>query len=414
MKSRFSLLFFFIYYSSILYGQSPMTILLENELTHLMDPPAKFIIFTFKYRSDTVYYNEQSYLIKPPKESNLSNSAFGFLQFAEHGWNNIPSQTIFYIDNYDSETPKFYIDENFDLDFNNEKVYDFPENSNIILELKHNHFTDTKVKVGLDHILFKDEEHKARTQSYANHKIPFAINNEFLSARFWLTETRYNYKLSVDSNYIGLKDFNNNGRFNDIDDQILIADSVGGKINDRNQVYRYNIGKDSVITFHGQDMGLVDIDSLGNFIILELLNEHSFTSKQILLKKGMSMPDFEFTLFNNEKTTWEKTGALNKFVLIDFWGTWCKPCLTQSQDLKKIKDKYSNKLEILGLAYQDNRDRAISYVNKNKLDWIHGFANKSLISQFQILNFPYYILVNPNGEIVSVNSYLTEIEQLIK
>ena len=414
MEKRLILLVLLLGWVTQIFGQSPLTILFEEELTHLMSPPARFINFTFKYNNDTIYYSGQPYHINPPEGFDPLNSAFGFIQFTDNGWNAIPSQTIFFIDNYDSETPELYVDQNFDLDFNNEKAYDFSDSSNVIVELMHKHSNSTKVKVGLNHIVFKDKAQESQTESYASHEIPVAVNNEFLPALFWITETRYNYKLSVGSGFIGLKDFNNNGKFNDIDDQILIADSVGRKINDRNQIYRYDIGKDSIIGFQGQDYLILIVDSLGNYLTLELAKGEKTLSGHTLLKKGVSLPNFEFTLFSNEKTSWESIKPHDKFILIDFWGTWCKPCLTQIPKLKTLKRKYQEKLEILSLAYQDNHEKAIEYVSKNDLDWVHGFANDTIIDRFQVSNFPYYILVDNNGVIQLVNTNLDEIEEIIR
>jgi thiol-disulfide isomerase/thioredoxin len=400
--------------SQVLSQEYLTTIYFHDSLINLREPPSSFVVFTYKYKSDTVYYSGLPYLIKPPSNYK-QNGAFGFIQFEEHGWKSIPSHTLFFIDNYSSESPSIYFDQNFNLDFSDDIQFRLTDIDGAEVELVNKDNKNIKVKTKLNKIVFKDKIQENRVESFANHDIPISINNELLPARYWITELRYNYKSAKGFEDLGLMDWNNNGRFNDYKyDKILVSDSIGKKVNDRNNVFRFDLGKDSVINFRGTKYSVIEIDSMGSYLTLKQTKNQSLKTGLIVLRNGITMPNFEYRSYDNQQLTWEKVRPKDKYILIDFWGTWCNPCLSQTSDLIKLKKEHIEKLEILGLAYQENKQKAIEYVKEKKLDWMQGFASESLVTQFQIVNFPYYVLMDSQGTILSVNENLKEIEKKIE
>ncbi|MEO7048607.1 MAG: TlpA disulfide reductase family protein [Ferruginibacter sp.] len=93
-----------------------------------------------------------------------------------------------------------------------------------------------------------------------------------------------------------------------------------------------------------------------------------------------------------------------KFKLIDFWGTWCIPCIRLIPSIRSIHAKYKN-LIIISIACEDKGPQVARLATKKyKMDWINLYepfkGNQLLIKDFQISNFPTTFLIDPTGKII--------------
>jgi len=96
-----------------------------------------------------------------------------------------------------------------------------------------------------------------------------------------------------------------------------------------------------------------------------------------------------------------------KYVLLDFWAGWCKPCLEKHPKLKEIYKMYHPKgLEIIGISADKNTHEWKKAIYRNNLnEWYQIFAgydkNQTTIYQdYNIQAIPSYILIDKNGEII--------------
>ncbi len=110
-----------------------------------------------------------------------------------------------------------------------------------------------------------------------------------------------------------------------------------------------------------------------------------------------------------------------KVVLIDFWATWCKPCIESMPELKKMYDKYHDKgLEIIGISMDDRgtESRVKQIVEKQGLTWPQRFTGKGMNDTFAKLYginaLPTVWLLDKDGKIVDQNAYGERLENLIK
>lgn len=95
----------------------------------------------------------------------------------------------------------------------------------------------------------------------------------------------------------------------------------------------------------------------------------------------------------------------DKYQLLDFWGTWCEPCLKLTPELKEISRDYRDKdFELVGVAFDESVDRVRSYIRKNDIQWTNTFdeINNSVIcKKFMIEDFPTFILIDKQGKILA-------------
>lgn len=98
-----------------------------------------------------------------------------------------------------------------------------------------------------------------------------------------------------------------------------------------------------------------------------------------------------------------------KFLLIDFWGTWCNPCKALTPDLVDLNKKFGDKISLLSIAFQNEIEPVIKYVSDNEMDWQHGMVKGNpksvnpkakIINDLRIESFPTFIILDKNLEIV--------------
>jgi len=101
-----------------------------------------------------------------------------------------------------------------------------------------------------------------------------------------------------------------------------------------------------------------------------------------------------------------------KYVLIDFWGTWCKPCISAIPDLVRISRRFKDKVQVVSVAYDnpENMNALKAMIQTSGMNWIHLFQEmsdldkKPIIDQYKIKAYPTQILIDPAGKILSRTS----------
>ncbi|QRQ63973.1 TlpA family protein disulfide reductase [Sphingobacterium multivorum] len=85
-----------------------------------------------------------------------------------------------------------------------------------------------------------------------------------------------------------------------------------------------------------------------------------------------------------------------KFILIDFWATWCGPCRKVIPELNEWHKKYGDKLVIIGLS--DEKAAVIKKAKEIKIDYFSAIDTKAkLKKQLEVQGIPHCILVDPEG-----------------
>lgn len=181
-----------------------------------------------------------------------------------------------------------------------------------------------------------------------------------------------------------------------------------------NENFSYTLG--DTISLVDSLFVLSKIDkNLSSILLKKIPRNNSFKS----YKTGNKLDNYllkdlngrDFNLFENDA----------KYTLIDFWGTWCKPCKEALPELKRIKERYVEHLNIVGIAYDKNIDEVKEYVKENDLTWKNSFFNREnkvgIIRDLNITKYPTFMLLDNNGQIIfkgSGSEVLKDIEKIMK
>ena len=86
------------------------------------------------------------------------------------------------------------------------------------------------------------------------------------------------------------------------------------------------------------------------------------------IKEGLPAPDFTLNDLNGQPLS--LSSLRGKYVVLDFWGSWCGWCIKGIPDMKKYYEKYKGKLEILGIDCRDTEEKWKAAVEKHELPWL--------------------------------------------
>lgn len=95
-----------------------------------------------------------------------------------------------------------------------------------------------------------------------------------------------------------------------------------------------------------------------------------------------------------------------KVVLIDFWATWCGPCVAEVPHLLKAYKKYhSEGLEVIGISLDKDKEKLLNFVRQNEIPWPQYFDgkgwNNEIAKKHDIHSIPSFWLINKKGQIIS-------------
>lgn len=97
-----------------------------------------------------------------------------------------------------------------------------------------------------------------------------------------------------------------------------------------------------------------------------------------------------------EKWLSDKPETEGKFVLIDFWATWCGPCRKAIPDLNTYQEEFKDKLIVIGIS--DETAGKVKRFKKPKIEYYNAIdTKKRLYNSLEVKGIPHCILIDPNG-----------------
>lgn len=153
-----------------------------------------------------------------------------------------------------------------------------------------------------------------------------------------------------------------------------------------------------------------------------LLYKNNFEELSVLLmiQPGKSAPDF--TLADTSGTDFSLSSLKGKVVLIDYWASWCIPCVASIPSMKEVYDKYKDKgFEILGVSNDSKIDAWKKCIQQNSIPWKNvvdrfplQYRPAEIATLYSIHYLPTTLLIDKEGIIIAKNLHEEELEVKIK
>ena len=118
---------------------------------------------------------------------------------------------------------------------------------------------------------------------------------------------------------------------------------------------------------------------------------------------GKPASDFHVTDLNGEALSLEQYRG--QVVLLDFWATWCPPCIAEIPNIKKTYEKYKDQeFQIIGISLDRSKEPLEAYIENEGLTWLHYWDNTGKVSNlYKVQAIPSTFLIDGEGVIRKTN-----------
>lgn len=124
------------------------------------------------------------------------------------------------------------------------------------------------------------------------------------------------------------------------------------------------------------------------------LSSISFAQKKQLWAKSFldkKAPELNLTQWVSEQPSTE-----GKFILIDFWGTWCGPCIKGIPDMNEYQNEFKDQLVVIGISMEPIEK--VKAFKKAKMEYASAIDTNGVLNKtYEIQGIPHVVLIDPNG-----------------
>ncbi len=115
---------------------------------------------------------------------------------------------------------------------------------------------------------------------------------------------------------------------------------------------------------------------------------------------GQLAPSFTLTALSGDDISVSKYKG--KYMLIDFWASWCGPCRKEIPNLKKIYEAFHSKgLEILSISTDTKESAWLKAVEQERMPWLQARDTKEVSKAYNVTAIPHILLISPEGKILA-------------
>jgi len=127
---------------------------------------------------------------------------------------------------------------------------------------------------------------------------------------------------------------------------------------------------------------------------------------------GKTVPEFELALLDGGSGKVSDQSLRGRYVLIDFWATWCVPCVAELPRIQQAWERWGGeRFQILSLSFDEKPEDVGPFrAERFPMPWLHAFVEKGqqsdLAKELEVFGIPCPVLVDPEGKIVAIQETL--------
>ncbi len=159
-------------------------------------------------------------------------------------------------------------------------------------------------------------------------------------------------------------------------------------------------------------------DKFGELFAKSSDREMQSYAKRILKKPGADTSELVGETLEIEGTSvdgfpFDWTAYRGKVVLVDFWATWCGPCIAEMPNVKKAYEKYHEKgFEVVGISLDRDVDALKTYLAENQIPWTNLYDDgHPMAKKYGVNAIPFPVLVDQEGKVITTQARGAVLEQ---
>ncbi len=145
-----------------------------------------------------------------------------------------------------------------------------------------------------------------------------------------------------------------------------------------------------------------------SFLFFSNLSYSDNNNQQLLIKDPKKVEIFSMKDINDSEK--KISSSENKILLLNFWATWCAPCIKEIPELIELKKKFKNNVEVYFLSVDSNVKKTVpKFLKKNKLESLIVFNDEKLevSGKFGVKVMPTTVIINKDfEEVAQVKGYV--------
>jgi len=360
-------------------------------------------------------------IISPSRDSlTYTNVPKDIEEYVVRSFNLQPEQNILILIGTKGDKRVIIIDSDNDKDFGNEKIleYDYPLSREKQKEVENSLPTISTKFEYIENGQISTKNIKIKPTPYAgSFSISFNTNNEVEKKYFLFASMPEHKRGKIKINGIEHNVFVSNGftRVGYLKESvsIFIAPKTDTLLSELEGNIPYKVG--DVFNVRGNDYLIDSISNWGDKLFIKYIGKNKRPEG---VSEGFYLPKFDAKYIDN--TVFDLKKYSGKYILFDFWGTWCVPCKKLIPELKKLNSEFSDKnLTLISVAYDENSEKVMDFVVKENMNWEHLFVSSnqndknSVINKLKVNKYPTTILISPDGKIIGRDLAIDNLRELL-
>jgi thiol-disulfide isomerase/thioredoxin len=349
--------------------------------------------------SDTVFnFQGIPYSIKISDSLKTKKLIWGSIYYT--GFSKKQNNLFFLVTDTVNNKLKILADKNGDLDFTNEEVETFESKNQFYVTVKNNEPQFEKFKVLIN--IFSAEKSKQIAGINNQFKVTPKHNSKMYRI---VQQIRWNYKKTVlsDSNVVYIQDYDCNGQFNNIKDKIYTYNPLIEKEVSLKQSSYYKKGY--LLPFKNKSYELIEIDKFGSTIELKQTSTIIDLTNYFI---NIKLKDL-----SNSKTDFIELPKPKKITVLYFWGTWCSPCLHQTELISAFYNSNKSSINFFSIHYGENIEVIKNYKALKNIQFPIFIIDDTNLKINKIESFPFFMLIDENGIIIKEFKNINNVEKYL-
>jgi thiol-disulfide isomerase/thioredoxin len=407
MSNRFFLsALIFLLGSNFIQGQTEYRVALDKKLG--LDAITNGIDIDILYEyihEGKIYKNGKSHTIVAPKTT--KKLAYGLADY-RGDLQGIKHAFVYIIADYETDDPIFYFDNNLNFDFTDDGEPKSFEKDTVL------GFFDGKLNAKFLEFKIKDQERillkleSTNEEDYSGRVIK-EENVKVVHSKFWFNElipdlAKGFVEVNGISYEIQISDFDGNSKFGTRQD-LLFTKIANDKIAQLNY-WEYKKG-----LFRLGDKGF-KIESINENATELIIKETDLSDIPKKVNVNDQIPDISLETLT-DRIELLPLFKQKKYTFLDFWATWCKPCIAAFPEMKEIYEEYGDEFGIIGIA-DDKKSSVERFLTKNVMNWPLAFVTEDVQFQFNILALPTYYIVDSEGKVVATIASMKSLRSFLE